>query len=204
MRKNILVTAVDAVARFLTDRDELVARLQTLQAAAEADQAVRAEAIAEAKADVERLREPERRLARLELEAFNTGITWDQKLAPLAWELKQSRPRALIAFERWLARAREGLRSDRPVAQISQDEITGAKAVSNPDEVARWDRAMASVVRAETAVRDELWRLPSAELHRQLTEHRQAIEAEFPETEMVEGELRPGRRDAVLKLGAHS
>jgi hypothetical protein len=204
MRKNILVTAVDAVSHFLTDRDELVSRVQALQADAEKDQAARAEAITQAKADVERLREPERRLAKLELERFNVGISQDQKIAPLAWELKQSRPRELVGFERWVVRAREGLRSDRPVAHISQDEITGTKTVANPDEIARWDRAMAAIVQAEVAIRDDLWRLPSAELHRRISEHRQAIEVEFPEAEMADGEVRPGRRDAVLKLGAQS
>jgi hypothetical protein len=187
----LIDSAKRALTRAFSSRDDLVQQLRELERPPADDAAVAlANAIEEARADVERWEEPRRRLERLERELRDRNAHAYRAAELVRHELRETTPRQLVAFERWLARIRPLL---RPVpAEVVTNHVTDQVVIRNLTEVQAGERAIATLHEAEIACRDLLWRLPEAELRVKIQEFRERISRDLGD-EMLEGELTAGR-----------
>jgi hypothetical protein len=152
--------------------------------------AARVQAIQAARLVYDDWRRPQLELERLE--QTHAAATWTDAgaLAPFERPLLEARHRRpeLLGFDRWLARVRALLSPPVPVEEHI-DHFTDARTVTNLDDHARRDRALAAVVAAGVELRDVLWTVTPAAARARIAELRAAIEREIPESLLDAGEL---------------
>jgi predicted RNase H-like nuclease (RuvC/YqgF family) len=150
-----MATLIERVTDFFSTRDDVIAtRARTIERhTAEAE--ARAKAIAAQRAKVDKLREPERELARLEEEDRRLNAQATAELAAVEKGLRDrgNELREIRALRTLCARLRDTCRDHRLTADVGQS-VTGADVVRNLPSLERRQKLTDEIASVEYALRD--------------------------------------------------